>query len=64
REIATEAEIYNRLGEHPCKIKKKAWGPDKYTLILEDMPSGTLKDYLASHADGPLEQQKKKKGGN
>ena len=25
REIATEAEIYDRLGEHPCLVKKKAW---------------------------------------
>ncbi|KAF9772831.1 hypothetical protein IL306_009430 [Fusarium sp. DS 682] len=59
REIATEAEIYHRLGEHPCLVKKKAWNPDEFTLTLEDMPNGTLKDYLESHADLPMEQRKK-----
>ncbi|GJC98602.1 serine threonine protein kinase [Colletotrichum higginsianum] len=59
REIATEAEIYDRLGEHPCLVKKKAWDPDEHTLTLEGMPNGTLKGYLESHADVPLEQRKK-----
>ncbi|WQF88453.1 Putative protein kinase [Colletotrichum destructivum] len=59
REIATEAEIYDRLGEHPCLVKKMAWDPDEHTLTLEDMPDGTLKDYLESYADVPLEQRKK-----
>ncbi|TDZ22332.1 Receptor-interacting serine/threonine-protein kinase 1 [Colletotrichum orbiculare MAFF 240422] len=59
REIATEAEIYNRLGEHPCLVKKMAWDPDESTLTLEDMPNGTLKDYLESHGDVPLKQRQK-----
>ncbi|KAK1711262.1 kinase-like domain-containing protein [Colletotrichum acutatum] len=57
REIATEAEIYDRLGEHPCLVKKKAWNPDEYALSLEDMPNGTLKDFLESHTDVPVEQR-------
>lgn len=51
RELATEARIYDRLGEHPRIVKKKAWDPDECTLTLEYMPNGTLKDYLESHAD-------------
>ncbi|KAK1467815.1 hypothetical protein CTAM01_16985 [Colletotrichum tamarilloi] len=57
REIATEAEIYDRLGEHPCLVKKKAWNSDEYTLALEDMPNGTLKDFLESHKDVSAEQR-------
>ncbi|TQN63702.1 Receptor-interacting serine/threonine-protein kinase 1, partial [Colletotrichum shisoi] len=59
REIATEAEVYDRLGEHPRLVKMKAWDPDEHTLTLEGMPDGTLRDYLESHADVPLEQRKK-----
>ncbi|TDZ67528.1 Receptor-interacting serine/threonine-protein kinase 1 [Colletotrichum trifolii] len=36
-----------------------AWDPDESTLTLEDMPNGTLTDYLESHADVPLEQRQK-----
>lgn len=57
-EIAIEAEIYDRLGEHHCLVKKKAWNPDEYTLTLEYMSNGTLKDYLESHANVPPEQRK------
>ncbi|KAK1675540.1 kinase-like domain-containing protein [Colletotrichum godetiae] len=57
REIAIEAEIYDRLGEHPCLVKKKAWNPDECTLILEDMPNGTLIDFLESHTDMSVEQR-------
>jgi serine/threonine protein kinase len=57
REIATEAEIYDRLGEHPCLVKRKAWNPDECSLALEDMPNGTLKDFLESHTDVPLKQR-------
>ncbi|KAJ0164701.1 Sperm motility kinase Y [Colletotrichum tanaceti] len=59
REIATEAEIYDCLSEYPCLVRKKAWDPDEHALTLEDMPNGTLEDYLASHADVPLEQRNK-----
>ncbi|TDZ28074.1 Receptor-interacting serine/threonine-protein kinase 1 [Colletotrichum spinosum] len=58
-EIATEAKIYDRLGEHRCLVKKKTWNPEEFTLTLEDMPNGTLKDYLESHANVPMEQRKK-----
>ncbi|KAF5019177.1 hypothetical protein F66182_8827 [Fusarium sp. NRRL 66182] len=51
RELATEAQIYDRLGEHACIVKKRAWDPDSHTLTLEYMPNGTLQAYLESCGD-------------
>ncbi|KAF2271386.1 kinase-like protein [Westerdykella ornata] len=49
REIAIEAQIYQRLGEHPRLVKLKGWDPEAHTLTLEYMPNGTLEEYLKSH---------------
>ncbi|KAK1981700.1 kinase-like domain-containing protein [Colletotrichum cereale] len=35
--------------ERSPNVKKKTWDPDEYILTLENMPNGTLKDYLESH---------------
>lgn len=47
REIAIEARIYQRLGEHPRLVSFKYWDAQTFTLTLEFMPNGTLKQYYA-----------------
>ncbi|KAH6955690.1 kinase-like domain-containing protein [Ilyonectria sp. MPI-CAGE-AT-0026] len=49
KEIAIEAQVYARLGEHARLAKMKHWDSEAYTLTLEYMPNGTLESYLRSH---------------
>ncbi|KAF4628625.1 hypothetical protein G7Y89_g9524 [Cudoniella acicularis] len=49
KEIAVEAQVYQRIGEHPRLIKMKGWDPKAHTLMLEYMPNGTLENYVRSH---------------
>ncbi len=49
KEIAVEARIYQRLGEHPRLVKLKGWDPQTHVLMLEYMPNGTLEDYIKLH---------------
>lgn len=46
RDMATEARIYQRLGRHPRLARMMGWDPEQCTLTLEDMPNGSLRDYL------------------
>lgn len=57
RELALESQIYDRLGEHPRLVKKKAWDSSDHTLVLEFMPNGTLKEYLIVHPEVSLPQR-------
>lgn len=49
REIAIEAQVYARVGEHARLVKMKYWDSEAYTLTLEYMPNGTLESHLPSH---------------
>lgn len=46
REIAIEAQIYQRLGEHPRLVKLRHWDAEAHTLTLEYMPNGTLEEQV------------------
>ncbi|KAH7240056.1 kinase-like domain-containing protein [Fusarium redolens] len=59
RELALESQIYDRLGQHPRIVKKKAWDPDNHTLTLEYMPNGTLKAYLESDQHVSMSQRRR-----
>ena len=48
-EIAVEAQVYQRLGEHPRLVELKGWDPVAHTLKLEYMPNGTLEEYVKSY---------------
>lgn len=48
-EIAIEAQIYQRLGEHPRLVELKGWDPEACTLTLKYMPNGTLEEYIKSY---------------
>ncbi|CAF3454599.1 serine threonine protein kinase [Fusarium langsethiae] len=50
KEILVEAKIYQKLGDHPRLVKMKHWDANAFTLTLEYMPNGTLKEYTKSHA--------------
>ncbi|KFY25701.1 hypothetical protein V493_04496 [Pseudogymnoascus sp. VKM F-4281 (FW-2241)] len=49
RDMTTEANIYKRLGSHPRLVKMIDWTPDDWSLTMEYMPNGCLKDYLRAH---------------
>ncbi|KAF1915595.1 kinase-like domain-containing protein [Ampelomyces quisqualis] len=47
--MAIEAQIYERLGVHPRLVQFKHWDSVNYTLMLEYMPNGSLKEYVEKH---------------
>lgn len=49
KEIAIEAQIYERLGAHRRLVSIRRWDPLEHTLTMEYMPHGSLKEYLAAH---------------
>ncbi|KAG5801286.1 hypothetical protein H9Q74_012228 [Fusarium xylarioides] len=49
REIAIEAQIYDRLGAHRRLVPLKHWDPASSTLTLEYMPHGSLKEYVTKN---------------
>jgi serine/threonine protein kinase len=49
REMAIEAQIYERLGAHPRLLQLKHWDPVDHVLTLEYMPNGNLKEYVQKH---------------
>ena len=49
QEMAIEAQIYKRLGAHPRLLQLKHWDPVDYSLTLEYMPNGSLKEYVQKH---------------
>ncbi|RMD41799.1 hypothetical protein DV735_g3330, partial [Chaetothyriales sp. CBS 134920] len=49
REIAIEAAVYRRLGEHARLVKMKHWDPEAHTLTLEYMPNGTVEHDMGPH---------------
>lgn len=51
KDMATEAQIYQRLGRHPRLVGMLDWDPEQYVLTLEDMPNGSLRDYLKANLD-------------
>jgi len=46
KDMATEARIYQQLGHHPRLARMVDWDPEQCTLTLEDMPNGSLRNYL------------------
>ncbi|EHL03846.1 hypothetical protein M7I_0036 [Glarea lozoyensis 74030] len=46
KQLAIEAKVYQRLGEHPRLVKFKDWNPDKHALTLEYMPYGNMEAYV------------------
>lgn len=58
KDMVTEARIYQRLGPHPRLARMIDWDPEQCTLTLEDMPNGSLRDYLeANHESISLHQR-------
>jgi serine/threonine protein kinase len=49
QEMAIEAQIYKKLGEHPRLVRFKHWDPVDSALTLEFMPNGNLKKYIQKH---------------
>lgn len=49
-EMATEAQIYEKLGAHPRLVPIKHWDPVEHTLTMEYMPHGNLKEYVQKHS--------------
>ncbi|KAM0185550.1 hypothetical protein ACHAPI_012128 [Fusarium lateritium] len=60
KEIQVEAKIYQKLGDHPRLVKVKYWDANAFTLTLEYMPNGTLKEYTNSHANEITLAQKRR----
>ncbi|KAI6082692.1 kinase-like domain-containing protein [Hypoxylon rubiginosum] len=60
QEMAIEAQIYERLGEHPRIVQLKCWDPVDHTLTLEYMPHGNLKEYVKKHGENISVSQKQK----
>ncbi|OBR15687.1 Serine threonine protein kinase [Colletotrichum higginsianum IMI 349063] len=52
KDMLTEARVYQRLGRHPRLVGLLDWGPEHYTLTLEYMPNGSLRDYLKADPNG------------
>lgn len=59
-EIVIEARIYQRLGVHPRLVKLKHWDPVDYTLTLEYMPHGNLKEYITTYGQTISRLQRQK----
>lgn len=57
QELELEKRIYERLGPHPRLVRMVSWDPQQYTLTLEYMPNGSLRDYLAQNTDVPTIQR-------
>lgn len=59
KEMAIEAQIYERLGAHPRLAQVKRWDPADHTLTLEYMPHGCLRDYVQKHGQeiSPAQRQ-------
>ncbi|KAF2761775.1 kinase-like protein [Pseudovirgaria hyperparasitica] len=59
KEMAVEAQIYERLGAHPRLVRMKHWDPISHALTLEYMPNGNLKAYVQKHGQeiSPLQRQ-------
>ena len=47
--MAIEAQIYEKLGVRPRLVQLRRWNPIDYTLTLEYMPGGNLRDYVENH---------------
>lgn len=60
QEMAIEAQIYERLGSHPRLVQLKHWDPIDYTLTLEYMPNGNLRDYVEKHGHNISISQRQK----
>lgn len=45
-DLATEAHIYQRLGEHARLVNIRSWDEEKHTLIMEYRPTGTLEQHM------------------
>ncbi|KAJ0162037.1 Cytoplasmic tyrosine-protein kinase BMX [Colletotrichum tanaceti] len=52
KDMLTEARVYQRLGRHPRLVALLDWDPEHYTLTLEYMPNGSLRDYLKADPNG------------
>ncbi|KAF2456014.1 kinase-like domain-containing protein [Lineolata rhizophorae] len=57
KDMATEARIYQRLGHHSRLARMIDWDPEQCTLTLEDIPNGSLRDYLVNHESTSLSQR-------
>jgi serine/threonine protein kinase len=51
RDMATEFQVYKKLGPHPRLVKIINWDPENCELTMEYMPNGALKEYLYEHKD-------------
>ncbi|KAI1775336.1 kinase-like domain-containing protein [Hypoxylon cercidicola] len=60
REMAIEAQIYEKLGKHPRLVQLKRWDPIDHTLTLEYMPHGNLREYVEKHGENISTPQKQK----
>lgn len=58
QEMAIEAQIYERLGVHPCLIQLKQRDFIEHALTLEYMPNGNLKENIQKHAHETLPSQR------
>src|SRR5437762_9967057 len=47
--MATEGQIYEKLGPHLRLVKIINWDPEECVLTMEYLPNGSLKDYLLAH---------------
>ena len=50
RDIETEAQIYEHLGQHSRLVRMVSYSHEE-GLLLEYMPNGCLKDYLHTHGN-------------
>lgn len=59
KEMAIEAQIYERLGAHPRLAQVKHWDPADHTLTLEYMPHGSLRGYVQEYGQkiSPAQRQ-------
>ena len=58
RDLITEAEIYQRLGEHPRLVTIRSCNVEQHRMVMEFMPHGTLKKYIEDH-HGDISQQQR-----
>lgn len=54
-----EAQVYDRLGAHRRLVRRKHWDPASFTLTLDYMPHGTLKEYVMQNRQHILPAQRR-----